>query len=357
MAKDKKTKLNNNVGKKEGIGFSQKLIISLYVVGFIVIAAFFAFQSGTVKTSASSVNLSNYAQNIKKANTSSVTNTIINSNSDNTKLQVDRYDYEVISKSESPKLYLNQNSTLALKIKNTGNKAWVFNSNNKLSFGPSRPIDRNSIFYKKENKGWLNANRIAIDKKNVLPGETANFLFDIVAPGKSGIYREFFSPVVEGVKWLNDKEVYWDIEVRDPEKIGEKLGITINGSPIKYIYIKLSEQMLYAYENGLVKYRFQASSGLPGMDTPKGKFQIYNKYPTAYSKPYNLYMDNWMAISADGAYGIHSLPYWLVKGGKYYEGEDHLGSKVSHGCVRVGIVNSKTLYNWSEVGIPVFIED
>ncbi len=52
-------------------------------------------------------------------------------------------------------------------------------------------------------------------------------------------------------------------------------------------------------------------------------------------------------------YGIHELPYWP---NGYREGEDHLGMPVSHGCVRLGIGNAEKLFNWAEIGIPVYID-
>ena len=116
--------------------------------------------------------------------------------------------------------------------------------------------------------------------------------------------------------------------------------------------------MLYVYENGLVKYEFQTSTGKPGMDTPTGEFAIQNKFPVQYSPEYELYMDNWMAITPTGSIGIHSLPYWPLKaGGRLYEGEGHLGTKVSHGCIRVSLESSKLLYDWAEVKMPVYIEN
>ncbi|MDD5731523.1 MAG: L,D-transpeptidase family protein [Patescibacteria group bacterium] len=268
------------------------------------------------------------------------------------------YTYDVVDKSQDPKLKVGGKTTLALKIRNTGNRAWESAGDNPVYLGTSRPIDRDTVFYSAGNRGWLSGNRIMMDKKIVKPGETVNFIFSLTAPNKSGIYREFFSPIMENLKWLEDKGIYWDIEVRDPNKPDEKLNLSLSGGPVKYIKIKLEEQHLYVYENGLVKYDFLTSTGRPGMDTPTGTFAIQNQFPVQYSPEYELYMDNWMAITPGGAIGIHSLPYWPAKnGGRIYEGEGHLGTKVSHGCIRVSLENSKLLYDWAEVGMPVIVEN
>ena len=51
-------------------------------------------------------------------------------------------------------------------------------------------------------------------------------------------------------------------------------------------------------------------------------------------------------------YGLHELPEW--PGGKK-EGEDHLGTPVSGGCIRLGVGAAKELYEWADVGTEVII--
>lgn len=92
------------------------------------------------------------------------------------------------------------------------------------------------------------------------------------------------------------------------------------------------------------------SSGKPSMPTPHGHFSIINKFPKPWSS-YGLWMPYWMGLG-DGRFGIHELPVWPSG---YREGENHLGTPVSHGCIRVGVGVAEFLYNWAEVGTPVFI--
>ena len=63
-------------------------------------------------------------------------------------------------------------------------------------------------------------------------------------------------------------------------------------------------------------------------------------------------MPNWMALVASGKFGIHELPEWPSG---YKEGASHLGSPVSHGCVRLGVGPSKRVYDFAEVGTPVIV--
>jgi lipoprotein-anchoring transpeptidase ErfK/SrfK len=327
------------------------LLVLGYAFSIVLMGVVFLLQSNGIKTVKS--------QDTSKTNIGSET-VKDNSNIQDSFLLPEEniYTYDVVDKSANPKIKIGEKTVLSLKIRNTGNQTWISSGDNPTYLGTTRSEDRETVFYKEGNRGWFSGNRIMMDKKTVRPGQTVNFTFQITAPEKSGIYREFFTPIIEKVKWLDDKNISWDIEVKNPSKPDEELKTTISGGPIKYINIKIKEQNLYAMENGLAKYVFRTSTGIAGMDTPTGKYKIWNKFPVQYSAPYELYMDNWMAITPDGAYGIHSLPYWLYKNGsRVYEGEEHLGTPVSHGCIRTSLENSKTLYDWAEVGMQVIIEN
>lgn len=125
----------------------------------------------------------------------------------------------------------------------------------------------------------------------------------------------------------------------------------------KKIVIDLSEQTLQMFQKGKLVSTRKVSTGKWSTPTPTGKFKTWNKVPVAYSSPYKLYMEYWMAITADGKYGLHSLPYWALKnGGKLYEGAAHIGTPVSHGCVRQTVKEAKSLYDWAPIGTPVEIK-
>lgn len=120
----------------------------------------------------------------------------------------------------------------------------------------------------------------------------------------------------------------------------------------KYIDISLSNQVMAIFENGTLLGAYLVSSGKKGMDTPRGSYKIENKTPRAWSKTYGLFMPYWMAIVPSGKFGIHELPEWPSG---YKEGANHLGTPVSHGCVRLGVGSAKTVYEWAEAGTPVVI--
>ncbi|MFZ1627179.1 MAG: L,D-transpeptidase family protein [Candidatus Moraniibacteriota bacterium] len=120
----------------------------------------------------------------------------------------------------------------------------------------------------------------------------------------------------------------------------------------KYIDVNLGNQVMTLFEDGRAVDAYIISSGKRGMDTPKGTFAIENKAARPWSKAYSLYMPYWQAITPDGKYGIHELPEWP---GGYKEGANHLGTPVSHGCMRLGVGPAKRVYEWAPIGTPVMI--
>ncbi len=124
----------------------------------------------------------------------------------------------------------------------------------------------------------------------------------------------------------------------------------------KYIEVNLTAQTLKYYENGTLLGFNRVSTGKWSTPTPIGTFAVRNKMPIAYSKPFDLYMEWWMAFTPDGSYGLHALPFWKLKdGGRRYEGVGHIGTPVSHGCIRQAIDEAKVLYQWADVGTPVIV--
>ena len=118
----------------------------------------------------------------------------------------------------------------------------------------------------------------------------------------------------------------------------------------KRIEVNIKAQELSYFLGGVRMDTFPVSTGKPSMSTPKGHYKVDGKSLRAWS-PWGLWMPYWLSLSK-GYFGIHELPEWPSG---YKEGEDHLGTPVSHGCIRLGIGPAEFLYNWSEIGPPVFI--
>lgn len=131
-------------------------------------------------------------------------------------------------------------------------------------------------------------------------------------------------------------------------------------SGAKAIWIYLGVQEAFLTEYGLVVKTYRISSGAPSTPTPQGEFQIYKKQDLRVSGqavPYR--MPNYMAFTKNAAFGLHGLPYLGGSAGTsayWNEALSHIGIPVSHGCVRFLPDEAMEIYDWADVGIPVFIQ-
>jgi hypothetical protein len=148
------------------------------------------------------------------------------------------------------------------------------------------------------------------------------------------------NPDTDGDGYRDGDEVkkYFDPLNKEAVKLPKRLEVSLGG------------QTVYYFLGGVRMGSFKISSGKASMPTPKGHFKIINKVDKAWSS-YGLWMPYWMGLGT-GKFGFHELPVWP---NGYREGENHLGVPVSHGCMRLGLGSAKFLYDWAEVGTPVFI--
>lgn len=121
---------------------------------------------------------------------------------------------------------------------------------------------------------------------------------------------------------------------------------------ITKVEINLKEQRLYFFVNNIKWKEFIISSGKASMPTPKGAHKISNKSLKAWSSTYGLWMPYWIGLG-NGKIGLHELPIWP---NGYQEGANHLGTPVSHGCVRLGHNDAKYLYERLSVGSEILIK-
>ena len=127
------------------------------------------------------------------------------------------YGYQFVMQSGYPEIAQGGNGSLWIRIKNTGTATW---DKSIVHLGTSSPLDRTSDFYdldayKYSNPKWASINRIRMEQATVAPGESADFGFYISVPENkpAGTYREYFRPVADGVSWMKDIGIFWDIIV------------------------------------------------------------------------------------------------------------------------------------------------
>lgn len=179
---------------------------------------------------------------------------------------------------------------------------------------------------------------------------------NIIEQGKPGLYLDKNNALVQIKKQMSGSSTSTTIALstytEDPKevKVFPAEGIVPGRFEGKYIDIDLAQQKLCMIESMNILGCFTISSGKPSTPTPVGTRYILDKNPRAWSAPYGLYMPWWQGMG--GGYGIHELPEWP---GGFKEGENHLGTPVSHGCVRLGVGAAETVYNWAPIGTPVYI--
>ena len=126
----------------------------------------------------------------------------------------------------------------------------------------------------------------------------------------------------------------------------------------KRIIVSLSEQKLWAYENGEIKWDWVISTGISSSPTSPGIFQIRSHEENAYAGNWDLWMPNFMGIyqpvpGSDFMNGFHGFP---TRNGSNLLWTNSLGTPVTYGCVLVGNEKMAQLYAWGEAGVVVEIQ-
>jgi len=117
------------------------------------------------------------------------------------------------------------------------------------------------------------------------------------------------------------------------------------------IEVSIATQRLTVWQDGVVVLSTPISTGMPGYDTPPGHFHVLFKNPNAWSAKWGVVMP-W-ALNIHGNYFIHQVTHY--PGSPVNIGESRLGTRASHGCIRVGTGVAERLYRWARVGTPVWI--
>lgn len=121
----------------------------------------------------------------------------------------------------------------------------------------------------------------------------------------------------------------------------------------KAIYVSLSKQRMWVYENGRLLWTFLVSTGTPDRATKAGTFRIKSKIDEAWSNVWQLRMPNWLGIYDVGRVenGIHAMP--MTRNGRPVRWQ--VGTPGSFGCVVLNTKDAATLYNWATIGTLVVI--
>ena len=125
----------------------------------------------------------------------------------------------------------------------------------------------------------------------------------------------------------------------------------------KRIVVSISQQRVWVYENGQLKWDWLASTGIDSSPTAPGIFQIQSREENAYAGNWDLWMPNFMGVyqpvpNVPFMNGFHGFP---TRDGSNLLWTQNLGRQVTYGCILLSNENSKLLYDWAEDGVVVEI--
>ena len=124
----------------------------------------------------------------------------------------------------------------------------------------------------------------------------------------------------------------------------------------RYIEVNLSSQHLWVWQDHAVIYDSAITSGATGagLGTVTGLFSVYYKTTNTrlrgyqYGYDYDVPVQYWMPFYQ--GYGLHDAAW---RNGKFGGADYYYGG--SHGCVNLPDATAEFVYNWAQVGTPVWV--
>ena len=128
----------------------------------------------------------------------------------------------------------------------------------------------------------------------------------------------------------------------------------------KFIEVNKSNQRAYFFENGKLVKELVISTGVT-WETPTGSFKVLNKVPMTISYSRIWYMPWYLPIGTINGpfyFGFHEIPYQVSYNGMVYSRDpETIGSPATGGCIQILKGQAKEVYDWAEVGTPVYITE
>lgn len=132
--------------------------------------------------------------------------------------------------------------------------------------------------------------------------------------------------------------------------------------PARVIHVSITDQHLYAYENGKVVFDTLVTTGRPQLPTDTGPMSVLSKSsPWKMHSPWPRgsqwwYPDTvvrkvlWFTATGEGLHDANWEPNYL-----YGPGSQNIQSIASHGCIHLPGTTVDWLYDWAPVGTPVIV--
>jgi len=226
---------------------------------------------------------------------------------------------EVVSVDKTESIGPSEEFTVTVIVKNTGTATWFSRDSGcknqvEVALATAKDYGRSSVFGIGDYaiSGWLHESRVEMVEEVVYSGETATFTFTSMTPWGDVWYKEYFVPVAEGVRYMDEAMFGVDILVGDQSAfdagVMDLIDCSTNSLELvgeKSISIDLSDQMMYLYVGDIQITNFQVSSGKASTPTPTGTYYILNKQELRIGGEWPYYrMPYWMGFTSVG-HGIH----------------------------------------------------
>lgn len=185
-------------------------------------------------------------------------------------------------------------------------------------------------------------------------GEDENFGQQITQSQGEWV-EDFQTPIFDNQLLGLFPQKYEDVLVNRQANNPKVLGLEFANDG-KWIEIDLTQQKLYAWEQGQKVFELDVSSGRAGRGTPTGEFTVWRKVKYQVYKggskergdyyylpnvPYSLFFYNEKVAKMKG-YAVHGA-YWHNDFGK---------KRRSNGCVNLRPAEAEKLYYWAGPVIP-----
>ncbi len=110
--------------------------------------------------------------------------------------------------------------TVTIKLKNLGSEIWSKTGPHRVTLGADKPRDHLDILLPTPSP------RLAdLQENQVKYNQMGTFVFKVRVPKRNGIYKEFFTPVVEGITWMQNHNSFLKFN------IGNSVQLTHNTNP------------------------------------------------------------------------------------------------------------------------------
>jgi len=135
----------------------------------------------------------------------------------------------------------------------------------------------------------------------------------------------------------------------------------------KIIVVSISQEELYAYDNGQLFISTPVATGQPALATPTGIYHFFAKYsPYTFISPwpfgsrfyYAPVTANYAMEWRGGGYFLHDAPWrgYFGKGANYWHYDPKMGEDPgTHGCIDVPTPAMAQIFSWTTIGTTIQI--